>query len=527
MKHTPTDATSRPTRSWWLIALIPVFILILACGAGSQALSPAEEDASSTQNTTNQSAAVDSDTTGAGDESSVGSEEEDTAENRFENAEEVPATSAPLPTSMPDTADTAAGAELEEAETAAEAPAGPVDVADPGATGEGSIGRSGDGLEGPVAPAPDAADLDSSTDEEPAEEAVERPFVGGPAPLRAGEINDNEQFGAYLDYLASFTGYGIRTAEITERYFITVLDDNQQPLLDATVRIYDEQNQQLFVGRTYAGGQTLFLPGMHSVSNNVHEFHVVAEKNGASAETTMSRDAQERVELAIPGAQPPAELQLDVVFLLDTTGSMADELARIQETIDSIAQRIDTFEPRPSVRFGLVAYRDEGDEYITQDYDFTSDVGLFREALNELDADGGGDTPEALDEGLHNAIHDLQWSDNAVRLIFLVADAGPHVDRDLGYNYLTDAQQAVAQGVKIYPIAASNTDTEAEYVFRQLAQQTLATFIFLTYQSGESSGAPGDTTTLEAGEQGFTVERLDDLIVQVIERELAAAIGVR
>jgi hypothetical protein len=52
-------------------------------------------------------------------------------------------------------------------------------------------------------------------------------------------------------------------------------------------------------------------------------------------------------------------------------------------------------------------------------------------------------------------------------------------------------------------------------------------FIFLTYQPGETSGAPGETTTLQAGEQEFTVERLDDLIVQVIERELAAAVGAQ
>jgi hypothetical protein len=147
--------------------------------------------------------------------------------------------------------------------------------------------------------------------------------------------------------------------------------------------------------------------------------------------------------------------------------------------------------------------------------------------LRSFDADGGGDTPEALDEGLHTAIHTLQWSEDAVRLIFLVADAGPHIDRQSGYTYLTDAQQAVERGIKIYSIAASNTNPRAEYVFRQLAQQTMGRFIFLTYQAGESSGAPGETTTLQAGEQEFTVERLDDLIVQVIERELAAAVGAQ
>lgn len=350
---------------------------------------------------------------------------------------------------------------------------------------------------------------------------------GAPAPLKAGEIDDNADFVAYLDYLASFQGSRVRFADVSERYFITVLGDEQQPLMDAEVRIFDEQGQELFMGRTYAGGTTLFLPGVRDVSPNVQRFEVVAEYGNSRTETILERYDQERVELALSAATPSRELQLDLLFLLDTTGSMGDELARIQDTIDSIAQRIDSFQPRPDVRFGLVAYRDEGDAYVTRDYDFTADVGDFRAELATYEADGGGDTPEALDEGLHNAIHDLQWRDNAVRLIFLVADAGPQTSRDLGYNYLSDAQQAVAQGIKLYPIAASNTDSDAEYVFRQLAQQTLASFIFLTYQPGESSGAPGESTELAAGEQAYTVERLDDLIVQLVERELAAAVGAR
>jgi hypothetical protein len=208
---------------------------------------------------------------------------------------------------------------------------------------------------------------------------------------------------------------------------------------------------------------------------------------------------------------------------------MSDELNRIQETIDSIAQRIDAFEPRPTLRLGLVAYRDVGDDYVTRDYNFTEDVAAFRDVLATFEADGGGDTPEALEAGLHQSIHNVQWSDNGVRLIFLVADAGPQLHRHQDYTYLSDAQQAVAQGIKIYPIAASNTEPNAEYVFRQLAQQTMGSFIFLTYQAGESGGAPGERRDdLEAGtESQYTVERLDDLIVQVVQRELAAAVGAR
>jgi hypothetical protein len=107
----------------------------------------------------------------------------------------------------------------------------------------------------------------------------------------------------------------------------------------------------------------------------------------------------------------------------------------------------------------------------------------------------------------------------------LVADAPPHLDYEQDYDYIQEARAAVARGIKIYPIAASNSGPQAEYIFRQLAQQTLGRFIFLTYQEGQSGGAPGESTTLDAGKQDYTVERLDELIVQVIKRELAAAVG--
>jgi hypothetical protein len=254
---------------------------------------------------------------------------------------------------------------------------------------------------------------------------------------------------------------------------------------------------------------------------------VQIEKGNSTAEAQLSRGQDGGQTFVLRGAEAlPASLRLDVLFLLDATGSMGDEISQIQNTLASIAARIDGIEPRPELRFGLVAYRDRGDEYVTRVYDFTPDVALFQQLLASVRADGGGDTPESLNEGLHRALEDVHWAEDAVRLTFLVADAPPHLDYEQDYDYVQEARQAVVKGVKIYTIAASNSDDQAEYVFRQLSQQTLAHFIFLTYQPGQESGAPGDTTTHHVDPAAFTVERLDDLVVQVVERELAAARGV-
>jgi Mg-chelatase subunit ChlD len=423
------------------------------------------------------------------------------------------------PTAMPTVAPTSDAALREPADTSVSPQAMPTvaaAAAEAPAAGDASAGA------GAVAPEGSAS---SPTAAPAVAEGPERP-LGQEASLRAGEIDDNAAFAAYLDYLTRYSNGDVRRVDVSERYRISVIDDSQRPVLDARVTVFDGE-RALLRGRTYAGGELLFFPRLFD-TGNAASFRVVAEHGQARAEATLERGEVERLEIGLRGVQADSTLRLDLLFLLDTTGSMGDELTRIQTTIDSIAGRIDAFVPRPSIRYGLVAYKDEGDEYVTRTTPFTSDLAAFRTELGALSAFGGGDTPEALDEGLYEAVVRAEWSEQpAVRLVFLVGDAGPHVPGRGQFSYLDGAREAAARGVKIYPIAASNTDPQAEYVFRQLAQQTMAGFLFLTYQPGANGGAPGESTTLEAGAQAYTVERLDDLIVGIVERELGAAVGAR
>jgi Mg-chelatase subunit ChlD len=344
-------------------------------------------------------------------------------------------------------------------------------------------------------------------------------------PLKAGEVDDNADFAQYLEYLRSYSGPPAHQADVSERYILTVVNEQQQPVLDARVRLFDAQ-QLVFEGRTYAGGKTIFFPRAVGLSSNTNTLRMQVEKGNSVAEGQLKRGQDGEQTIVLRGAAAlPQKPRLDVLFLLDATGSMGDEISQIQNTIASIAERVDGIEPRPDLRFGLVAYRDRGDEYVTRVYDFTPDVAQFQQLLASVRADGGGDTPESLNEGLHNAIQSVGWADDAVRLAFLVADAPPHLDYPQDYDYIKEARVAVSKGIKIYTIAASNTEDDAEYIFRQLAQQTMGHFIFLTYQPGQNAGTPGETTTHQVDPEAFTVERLDDLVVQVIQHELALAQG--
>jgi von Willebrand factor type A domain len=345
-------------------------------------------------------------------------------------------------------------------------------------------------------------------------------------PLKAGEVDDNIDFGEYMNYLRSAGGIRAHAVDVSERYILSVTNSQQQPVLDARVRIFDGQ-QQVFEGRTYAGGKTIFFPSAIGLAQNTQRLRVLIEKGNSSTEGQLTRGQDESPSFVLPNAEAlPKTPHLDVLFLLDATGSMGDEISQIQQTIVSIAERIDRIQPRPQLRFGLVSYRDRGDDYVTRVNDFTPNVDEFRALLMNTGADGGGDDPESLNEGLHAAIQRVGWADDAVRLTFLVADAPPHLDYAQDYDYVAESQAAVSKGIKVYTIAASNSGDEAEYIMRQISQQTLARFIFLTYQQGQNAGTPGDTTVHQVDPDNFTVERLDDLVVQTVQRELALAQGI-
>ncbi|MCG3210211.1 MAG: hypothetical protein FOGNACKC_03842 [Anaerolineae bacterium] len=349
--------------------------------------------------------------------------------------------------------------------------------------------------------------------------------------LRAGEVDDNTQWDDYLLFRRNYAGPAVHNRDISERYVIEVTDGQGYPVLGAQVSVMlpGQKPQEIFRAVTPANGRVLFHPlALDAALEQIDSFPVTVTFGQARQQFVLSRfDAQPatsftdvwRVALDAPG-QPVESLNLDVLFLVDATGSMADEIAKIQNTIFDVSAQIDTLPENPNVRYGLVTYRDRGDSFVTHSYEFTPDVRDFSANLNTVRADGGGDYPESLNEGLHNALHKVEWRGaETVKLIFLIADAPPHLDYAQDYDYAVEMDTAARRGIKIFPIASSGLDDQGEYIFRQMAQYTQGRFIFLTYADDSNGGAPGDVTTHHVDD--YSVENLDRLLVRLVEEELA------
>ncbi|MFA6855653.1 MAG: vWA domain-containing protein [Treponema sp.] len=122
----------------------------------------------------------------------------------------------------------------------------------------------------------------------------------------------------------------------------------------------------------------------------------------------------------------------DVVFAIDTTGSMKDDIAKLRkEWVPRLVADLKSF---GSIRLGLLLYRDYGESGYNYKnipvkfYDFTRNIDEFKKNLNGFTIIGteGGDIPEAVYEGLYGALSFYDWDADAVRKIILIGDAGPH-----------------------------------------------------------------------------------------------------
>jgi hypothetical protein len=197
----------------------------------------------------------------------------------------------------------------------------------------------------------------------------------------------------------------------------------------------------------------------------------------------------------IPKAPPRVEL----VFALDTTGSMGGLLDGAKRKIWSIAQFIANGQPKPDLRVGLVAYRDIGDEYVTRFYDLSGDLDEVFEHLSSFEAAGGGDTPEHVSKALSDAVLRTSWTrdQGTLKQVYLVGDAPPHTDYHDGFDYLKIAKKAHEMGIHINTIRCG-ADESTAMVWNQIASSAAGEYASIDQSGGVRVAAtPYDTKLAE------------------------------
>jgi hypothetical protein len=347
------------------------------------------------------------------------------------------------------------------------------------------------------------------------------PLQASAAKLSAGDVDDNLNYNQYISYVDHIKGNNSKLPSLglQDRVTVRVVDGNGANVSNALIKVtIVGQSSPMVSSKTGTDGIFHFFPthdGAHGATDFV--FNTSApDGNGPYAEATVdinNLDAARTVKLIIKDYTAELPTQVDLALVIDCTGSMGDELTYLTSEFSNIISKVQNDHPGASMRYGLVVYRDEGDDYVVRHYDFTDSVHEMQTRLAAQASEGGGDYEEAVHKGLDEAVNQLEWrSGNTLKLLFHAADAPPH-DEYLG-TAISVVDTARAKGIHMFPLGGSGVGDIAEYIMRAEASLTGGRYMFLTDDSGIGNTHADPHITC------YIVTDLDNLIVRVVESQL-------
>lgn len=175
-----------------------------------------------------------------------------------------------------------------------------------------------------------------------------------------------------------------------------------------------------------------FLPEKDNSKHSIAEMTFEEIANLGNGNLTYSQGpATLKGDMISSLADSTDKAKVDIVFAIDTTSSMCDDLVELyQNWIPALAKQYEDF---ADLRLGLLLYRDYTDDYDfnglpVQYYGFTRSVDEMKKWIGSVYIEGGegGDEPEAVYEALYASIKYFDWRKDAFKKIILIGDAQPH-----------------------------------------------------------------------------------------------------
>ena len=372
----------------------------------------------------------------------------------------------------------------------------------------------------PVAVAPGRAGKRAAPGAAAAEPPPAPPVSLEAPSMKAGRHDDNKEYNRFLSFLAENPSLVVFPVDVSERLVLRAVDRDGKSLANCAMAVDGLDGRRLFESVTYADGRTQFFPAADARPSD-RDFAVTARCGAETRRGQAQRLGRREVEVRFGSARSlPPHTPVDIAVLIDTTGSMQSQIDRLKKTLRAIHFQLTELPTRPDIRFGLVAYRDRGDDYVTSVTPFTSDVASFQRVLDGLEADGGGDTPEDMQAALNEGLTALAWRPDAVRVGFVISDAVPHTDYGDEVSYREAMRRSLRRGIKWVMVGAGGLGRDGEVIYRQIAQHTMAEYVFITDSGpGEHDGGAGEASH-HVG-TNYKTENLDQAIVRIVRRELS------
>lgn len=343
-----------------------------------------------------------------------------------------------------------------------------------------------------------------------AEETREAPK---PGQITASAWNDNQYYDLFKDLFLK----GQTAAE--DGRFLPYATDTWHLFTQNRVRVTVKNGDEPVAGAivtcegacsavTNAAGVAYVFPETDAAGS------VSVRAGGFTASGAFTEEERD-VTVSLDGTVEKADI-IEIMFVVDVTGSMGDELNYFKSELGDVIRRVvEASGGSTKIQLAFLFYRDDGDDekFAYEDFCDVTDPEDYKKMQNVLkkqQANGGGDYPEAVDEALLMATEKQWMSGNTTKLIFHLLDAPAHNKDAYKTRFAQAIRQASEKGIRVCPILASGADTLCEYTSRAEALYTGGTFIFVTSDSG-IGGAHLDPILPNA-----VVEYLNDLLVRVI-----------
>ncbi len=334
--------------------------------------------------------------------------------------------------------------------------------------------------------------------------------------LTAGEINDFSKWKMWQDMADSELKRHQNVWRFFSegRYTVQVSTEEGKPLVDAEVRLLTSKKEIHWSAKTDNTGKAeLWLQMFEGAEIDLDKLKVEVVYEGKTETIKNPSLFKKEINFVSMKANCNMPKRADILFVVDATSSMGDEINYLKAELKDVITQIQTQRTDLDINLGSVFYRDKGDEYLTKKSDFSTNIDQTIQFIQNNRAAGGGDYEEAVEDALQVGIEEMKWSKNAVaRLLFLVLDAPPHQTPEIKAQLHELSKKAAAKGIRIIPITASGLNKSTEFLMRSLALATNGTYTFLTDHSGIGG------SHIEPSTDDYDMEFLNDLLVRLIDQ---------
>lgn len=293
------------------------------------------------------------------------------------------------------------------------------------------------------------------------------------------------------------------------RYTVLLTNEQDFPVSDAVVQL-KSNGGVIWEARTDNTGKAELWSGLYD-KKEWPGLKAEAWVKGEKYELDRPKPIKDGINFLKVNAACAASKNVDIVWAVDATGSMGDEIEYLKTELLDVIGRAKSRNPELAFRMGTVFYRDVTDAYITKSSGLSPDISRTVDFIKKQSADGGGDYPEAVHSALEEAIFRQKWSEHAIaRICFLVLDASPHQSPEVNASLQKSIREAARLGIRIVPVAASGIQKDTEFLMKFFGLATNGTYVFLTDHSGIGN------KHLEPTTDEYKVEPLNDLLVRLI-----------